>query len=80
MINANELQTAFMTIIDETRDSTPFEKSLSKMSSLPRKEWDQLRHEIRKTDQSSLEKIEGAILHVCLDDTNKDLQGLTTDK
>ena len=65
-INAKELETAFEEIIKDPREATAVEKNLSLMTALPRNEWAKVRKSL--LGNNLVEKIEGAIMHVCLDD------------
>ena len=65
-INAKELETAFHEIMKDEREATVLEKSLSMMTALPRNEWAKVRRSL--LGNGLVEKIEGAIMHVCLDD------------
>ena len=65
-INAKELEVVFEEIMKDTREATVLEKSLSLMTALPRNEWAKVRRSL--LGNNLVEKVEGAIMHVCLDD------------
>ena len=74
MVNAKELEEAFDTIINDAREPSPLEKSLARVTALPRKEWSKIRRRlVEKTP--NIEKIESALMHVCLDQLVPETKG-----
>ena len=50
----------------DSREATELERNISMMTALPRSEWAKVRQSL--LGKNLVEKIEGAVMHVCLDD------------
>jgi len=68
LVNAKELEVAFDTIISDPRKASELELALPKMTAMPRKQWCEYRRRLMSDYDKYIDKIEGALLHVCLDD------------